>query len=474
MTTFVIWLAPSIAQAATASFPDETITNADATQTDRLNQTGPSTCTTPKTPQVHGDGFTRHRDLFTFTNVSPSPLCVTVTLDVQCDSGFGLISATYATAAPADLTTGYLGDRGTSASGPASYGFTVPANTDFVVTVTELNPNYGCSDYDLAVTAPFAPNSLQRLGGLSASDPTQTARLVRTGAASKCAQPKTVPGVYFPTTQFPYDSYRFVNNGSTASCVTAWAAAPQCQYGTSLSAAYVDSFDRSDIRNNYLGDAGNSASAHSVLSYSFTVPAGHVFVVTFAGTDTGPCEAYQLSVDGEGIAAAPPPDRDGDGVPDGRDACPSVAATTTTGCPARARDTTKPLLTALSLSRTRFRAASSGPSAATATGTSVSYTLSEAAVVKFRIKRGSRGRRVNGRCVKRTRSNRKARRCTRYKTLRGSIIRRGTASVNRFVLRGRLRGRRLKPGRYRLVGVATDLAGNASKARRRGFRVVRR
>ena len=43
---------------------------------------------------------------------------------------------------------------------------------------------------------------------------------------------------------------------------------------------------------------------------------------------------------------------------------------------------------------------------------------------------------------------------------------------NRLTFPGRLRGRPLKPGRYVLVAVATDAAGNASSRRRAAFRVV--
>ncbi|HMJ96023.1 MAG TPA: hypothetical protein VK486_09230 [Thermoleophilaceae bacterium] len=103
--------------------------------------------------------------------------------------------------------------------------------------------------------------------------------------------------------------------------------------------------------------------------------------------------------------------------------------------PSPSPDTARPSLSALSLSRTRFRAGG---------GTLVSYRLSEAARVTFRI--GSRG----------------------------SFVRQGRAGSNSFRLMGRLRGRRLAPGRYRLRAVATDSAGNSSQARYTRFRIVRR
>jgi len=58
--------------------------------------------------------------------------------------------------------------------------------------------------------------------------------------------------------------------------------------------------------------------------------------------------------------------------------------------------------------------------------------------------------------------------------LKGSFSRASTAGLNSFRFTGRLRGKKLRPGRYRLVMVATDAAKNKSKPRRAKFRVVLR
>lgn len=137
-------------------------------------------------------------------------------------------------------------------------------------------------------------------------------------------------------------------------------------------------------------------------------------------------------------------------------------------------DLTKPVLSSMTLSPKRFRAASSGPSISARVGTKVSYAASEKAVVRFRVQRALRGRRVGGRCVRPTRANRSKRRCTRYRTLRGAFSHRGSAGPNSFRFSGRLRGRKLRPGRYRLRAVATDAAGNRSPRKHVGFRIVRR
>ncbi len=101
-----------------------------------------------------------------------------------------------------------------------------------------------------------------------------------------------------------------------------------------------------------------------------------------------------------------------------------------------------------------FRAARGGGSlAARLVGTRVSYRLSEPARVVFKVQRL---RRSHGR---------------RYVLLRGSFSHASRAgrSVLRFT--GRLRHRRLAPGRYRLVVVAVDPQGLRSRARAVAFRI---
>jgi hypothetical protein len=48
----------------------------------------------------------------------------------------------------------------------------------------------------------------------------------------------------------------------------------------------------------------------------------------------------------------------------------------------------------------------------------------------------------------------------------------GAAGENAFTFRGRVGGKALKPGSYRLTGQAIDSAGNASPLRRKGFEIV--
>jgi hypothetical protein len=125
-----------------------------------------------------------------------------------------------------------------------------------------------------------------------------------------------------------------------------------------------------------------------------------------------------------------------------------------------------PRILTLSVSPRAFRAARSGPSVA-AVGTTVRYSLSAAATVRFAVERARRKRQP--RCLRQRRSASK--RCIRYRGLKGSFTDHGKAGRNRVRFRGRLAGKRLRRGRYRLVATANDPAGKRGNSRRVRFRV---
>lgn len=132
------------------------------------------------------------------------------------------------------------------------------------------------------------------------------------------------------------------------------------------------------------------------------------------------------------------------------------------------RATTIASLSALSLSPRRFRTGGRG--------TLVSYVLSGSALVSFGAERGLSSRSVGGRCRAPTRSNRRAKPCVRYRTLAGTFTDEGEAGRNTFRFIGHLGGSKLKPGRYRLRGVAT-LASASDRLRpatQGRFEIVRR
>jgi hypothetical protein len=147
------------------------------------------------------------------------------------------------------------------------------------------------------------------------------------------------------------------------------------------------------------------------------------------------------------------------------------------GQPGGGADKTKPKLSRLTFSRYTFAAARFGASvspdtkAAPKTGTRLSFSLSEPSSVRFTVERKVGGRKLRGRCVNPGRSPH-GRKCTRWAAVRGSFSFAGTAGENTLIFRGRVGGKSLKPGDYRLNTKATDNARNASPLKHTGFKVV--
>jgi len=110
-----------------------------------------------------------------------------------------------------------------------------------------------------------------------------------------------------------------------------------------------------------------------------------------------------------------------------------------------APDTTAPKLTGFSINPIEFRAKA---------GARVSFKSSEAATVKYSVLQKPPGNHGS------------------FKPLPGSFTMSADAGSNKFRFNARLNGKTLKPGRYRLVAVATDELGNAAKGLKRTFKVL--
>jgi hypothetical protein len=206
---------------------------------------------------------------------------------------------------------------------------------------------------------------------------------------------------------------------------------------------------------------------------------------TAAGPNNGQPGSTFTDLDGSSnrlvnLSANLEADADGDGFGDEtQDRCPGVSGSNGGCVGGGGSDTKKPNFGNLAFSATTFKAAGSGSAFTTRkkkhypTGTKVSFSLSEAASVKFTVQRKTSGRKVSGKCKKRTSSNRRKTKCTLWKSVRGSFTVSGKAGKNTFTFRGRIGGHKLSRGSYRLSGVATDPAKNASVPKRKGFRIVR-
>lgn len=127
-------------------------------------------------------------------------------------------------------------------------------------------------------------------------------------------------------------------------------------------------------------------------------------------------------------------------------------------------------LSALKVSPSRFKAASRGATFARArTGAKVTYVLSAAGTVKLRVLRVAKGVRSGARCVAKSRLHPTGSPCTRYVAVGRAISRPSSAGTTTLRFSGRVGGKKLKPGRYRLQSL--DPAGATKRA---SFTIVRR
>lgn len=126
------------------------------------------------------------------------------------------------------------------------------------------------------------------------------------------------------------------------------------------------------------------------------------------------------------------------------------------------------------LSPTTFKAFSSGPSivAAKVRGTLISYTDTESATTVFKVQRAvGTGVLSHGKCVKAS-SGHKGRKCTRYQKV-GRFKHADSAGLNRFRFRGRIGGKTLRPGHYRLISRPVNADGKAGRSHTNFFTIIR-
>ena len=102
----------------------------------------------------------------------------------------------------------------------------------------------------------------------------------------------------------------------------------------------------------------------------------------------------------------------------------------------------------------------------------VRFTLSVGATVTFAIERVLPERLTRGRCTAPTRSDRRHRTCTRPVMLRGTSVINGAAGTDAFTFTGRIDGRALVPGSYRLLATPTT-DGIAGQQRQTTFEIRR-
>ena len=91
----------------------------------------------------------------------------------------------------------------------------------------------------------------------------------------------------------------------------------------------------------------------------------------------------------------------------------------------------------------------------------------------FTVERAVKGRKKGKKC---STKRKRGKRCTKYKKLKGSFSRASAAGANSFRFTGKLGGKALRPGSYRLSGLptgSTGLKGPPSRRASRSFHAER-
>jgi uncharacterized repeat protein (TIGR01451 family) len=135
-----------------------------------------------------------------------------------------------------------------------------------------------------------------------------------------------------------------------------------------------------------------------------------------------------------------------------------------------------PVLTLFNLQPPTFVAAKSGPSvvAAASTGTIVSYQNTQVSTTSFTALRATPGVKKGKACVAppKKKPKKKPKSCTRYLS-QGTFTHQDAGGAIRFRFTGRVKGKTLRPGRYRLRAVARTAAG-AGNTVQKDFKVKKK
>jgi hypothetical protein len=243
--------------------------------------------------------------------------CVNLNVELKnngCANATG-VSATLTTTTPGVTVrqgSSNYPDMPIDATGTNSTPFQIQTAANFACGTEiefDLNLTFPNGSKTIHITVPTCTGGANQTipaNVLDANDPTQLDRLGRDGQPSGCGG-KACPGGGFPGTK-RFQTFNFTNNSASAACFTVTINAALGGAGDIESAAYLGSYDPTNLCQNYLGDSGVSGLGGPVIpgqppplgsaSYSFTVPAGASFVVVVNTTGTTNSSQFSGTVSG--------------------------------------------------------------------------------------------------------------------------------------------------------------------------------
>jgi hypothetical protein len=169
------------------------ITTADPVQTGRVFRDGiADACGIVDDSCVVGvTTGARHYDIYTY--VAQANTCVTVDLNALACTGVNFLYSTAYIGAfdPANICVNHTASSGDSPNPQIAYSFEVLAGQTFSVVVHELNPDAGCSQYQISITGDICPNSTPSTTATRTNTPTRTA--TPTSSSTRTSTPTSTP-----------------------------------------------------------------------------------------------------------------------------------------------------------------------------------------------------------------------------------------------------------------------------------------
>ncbi|MGH2960112.1 MAG: hypothetical protein ACRDKE_10950 [Solirubrobacterales bacterium] len=130
------------------------------------------------------------------------------------------------------------------------------------------------------------------------------------------------------------------------------------------------------------------------------------------------------------------------------------------------KDVTAPALSAVKTSTTKYELGTKKP------GFTLTFTSSEAASLTAKFTKKGPGKKSGKSCKKPTKKNAKAKNCSRWVAVKGSIALNAVLGANTLVFKGKVGGKKLGAGTYRLTLTGSDATGNKLTPVVKTFKVV--